>query len=89
LSIPALFLRSEQWEGGLNDDYLISLVENSDIAQIIQIEGTTHIDFTMSAMFSSLTGIIGFTGELDREVSASIQHEYVLEFFNNSLKVLN
>lgn len=89
LSIPALFLRSEQWEGGLNDEYLMSLVENSDIAQLIQIDGTTHIDFTMSAMFSSLTGIIGFTGELDRELSASIQHEYVLAFFNNSLKGLN
>lgn len=86
LLIPALFLRSEQWEYGFNDDYLIPLVQASNEAQLIQIAGTTHIDFTMSAMFSSLTGIIGFTGELDRETSASIQHDYVLEFFNQTLK---
>lgn len=86
LSMPALFLRSEQWEGGINDDYLIPLVQSSNEAQLIQIDGTTHIDFTMSTMFSSLTGIIGFTGELDRELSASIQHDYALEFFNQALK---
>ncbi|MDW7663154.1 MAG: dienelactone hydrolase family protein [Bacillota bacterium] len=86
LSIPALFLRSEQWEGGLNDNYLNPLVDASGDASLIQIEGTTHIDFTMSSMFSSLTGIIGFTGELSREESARIQHDYVLEFFNQSLK---
>ncbi|MBE0450871.1 MAG: hypothetical protein IBX70_08490 [Clostridia bacterium] len=85
LSIPALFLRSEQWEGGLNDNYLNPLVEASGDASLIQIEDTTHIDFTMSYMFSSLTGIIGFTGELGREESARIQHDYVLEFFNQSL----
>lgn len=85
LSVPALFLRSEQWEGGLNDNYLNPLVEASGDASLIQIEGTTHIDFTMSYMFSSLTGIIGFTGELGREESARIQHDYVLEFFNQTL----
>lgn len=85
VSVPSLFLRSEQWEGGLNDNYLIPLVQASNDAELIQIEGTTHIDFTMTTMFSSITGIIGFTGELDREVSASIQHDYVLEFFNQSL----
>ncbi len=89
LSIPALFLRSEQWEGGLNDDYLKPLVEVSSDASLIQIEGTTHIDFTMSSMFSSLTGIIGFTGELGREESARIQHDYVLEFFDQSLTMEN
>lgn len=85
LSIPALFLRSEQWEGGLNDNYLVPLVQASTDAELIQIDGTTHIDFTMTTMFSSLTGIIGLTGELDRELSASIQHDYALEFFSRSL----
>jgi pimeloyl-ACP methyl ester carboxylesterase len=89
LSIPALFLRSEQWEGGLNDNYLTPLVQASNDAKLIQIDGTTHIDFTMSTMFSSLTGIIGFTGKLDREQSASLQHDYVLEFFNQSLNKEN
>lgn len=85
LSIPSMFLRSEQWEDGLNDNYLNPLVEASRDARLIQIDGTTHIDFTMSTMFSSLTGVIGFTGELDREESARIQHNFVLEFFTQSL----
>ena len=89
LSIPALFLRSEQWEGGPNDNYLNPLIKASSEAKLIQIDGFTHIEFTLSAMCSRITGIIGFTGDLDREQSASIQHDYVLEFFNQSLKTEN
>lgn len=86
LTIPSIFLRSEQWRGGINDDFLIPLVEASANARLFQIDGTTHIDFTMSTMFSSLTGIIGFTGKLDRDLSASIQHDFVLDFFTDTLK---
>ncbi len=86
LEMPAFFLRSAQWEGGINDSYLVPLTEVSVDAEIVQIEGSTHIDFTMSSMFSSLTGVIGFTGELDRETSAGLQHGYVLEFFDEVLK---
>lgn len=86
LDVPAFFLRSEQWEGGINDSFLVPMVEKTDDAEIVQIEGSTHIDFTMSAMFSSLTGVIGFTGEMDRETTAGIQHGYVLEFFHAHLQ---
>ncbi|GAB6106580.1 alpha/beta hydrolase [Fusibacter bizertensis] len=85
VTIPAVFLRSEQWQGGINDNYLMPLVKASDNAKLFQINGTTHLDFTMSTMFSSLTGIIGYTGKLDRALSARIQHEFALEFFNDTL----
>lgn len=85
VTVPAVFLRSEQWQGGINDDYLMPLVKASDDAQLFQINGTTHLDFTMSTMFSSLTGIIGYTGKLDRALSARIQHEFALDFFNDTL----
>lgn len=86
LSVPSVFLRSEQWKGGINDDYLMPLVKASNDARLFQINGTTHLDFTMSTMFSSLTGIVGFTGKLDREISANIQHDFVLDFFKDTLE---
>jgi hypothetical protein len=86
LEVPALFLRSEQWAGGVNDTFLNGLIEGSPEARVHQIDGTTHIDFTMSYLFSSLTGIIGFTGDLDREMSEEIQHTYILNFFNETLR---
>lgn len=81
LTIPAFFLRSEQWVGGINDSFLVPFVSSSNQSQIVDIEGATHIDFTMSAMFSNITGLIGLTGDDDREASMRIQHDYILEFF--------
>ena len=86
LKIPALFLRSEEWSVGPNNTSLKSLIKNSDNATLIQMNKTKHIDFSMSYMYSPITKYIGFTGQLRGRVSSDVQREYILHFFNHTLK---
>ena len=86
LKVPALFLRSGQWETGYNNTYLTKLIDNSLIGtELYQIDGTTHIDFTMAYMYSRLTRYIGFTGDVDRKTFADIQNRFILDFFASTL----
>jgi len=86
LNVPALFLRSEEWETGFNNEPLFKLIENSAIGtQLYQIDGTKHIDFTMAYMYSRLTRYMGFTGDVDRKTFTDIQNMFVLDFFSSAL----
>lgn len=86
LKVPALFLRSGQWETGYNNEYLTKLIDNSlSGTELYQIDGTTHIDFTMAYMYSRLTRYIGFTGVVERQTFADIQNRFILDFFASSL----
>ncbi len=86
LKIPALFLRSQQWETGYNNAYLTTLIDNSiSGTELYQIDGTTHIDFTMAYMYSRLTRYIGFTGDVERKTFADIQNTFILDFFDSTL----
>lgn len=89
LSIPLLFLRSEQWSVGPNNAALNELISNSDDATIIQLNKTNHIDFSMSYMYSPLSKYIGFTGKLPGRQSSEIQRELILKFFDNNLRNKN
>jgi pimeloyl-ACP methyl ester carboxylesterase len=87
MSVPSLFIRSEQWEVGLNNDNLIKLVKSSKIKpSSYQIDGANHLDFTMLYMYMPLYKYVGFSGELDPELNASIQRDYILKFFEEELK---
>jgi hypothetical protein len=87
LNIPALFLRSGEWETGYNNAYLTTLIDNSLVGtQLFQIDGTTHVDFTMAYMYSRLTRYIGFTGDVERKTFADIQNRFILDFFAGTLK---
>jgi len=87
LDIPALFLRSGEWETGFNNTNLLSLVDNdTDSSMLYQIDGTTHVDFTMAYMYSPLTKYIGITGELDGEYQVSILKNMIVNFFDQNLK---
>lgn len=89
LRIPALFLRSEQWSKGHNNVSLSTLLLNSDDSRLVQMNRTTHIDFTMAYMYSPLTKYIGFTGDMGRRKSPVIQREIALGFFDHYLRKSN
>ncbi|RJX27195.1 MAG: hypothetical protein C4537_01115 [Acholeplasma sp.] len=86
LSIPAIFLRSETWEEGLNNANLYDLILNSDQAELYQIDGTTHSDFSMAYMFSPLMSMIGYTGSLNSDYLLQMQKDVMNVFFDQHLK---
>lgn len=86
LDIPALYLRSEQWETVSDNTNLFSILASSrNYGELYQINGSKHLDFTMIYMFSTLSKNLGFSGELNGWKSASIQQDFVLNFFNRYL----
>lgn len=86
LEIPSLFLRSEQWTKRQSVEPLNVLVKNSDNANIIQLENTNHVDFTMVYMYSPLSKYVGFTGKEGGRESAKMQREITLKFFDENLR---
>jgi len=87
LTIPSLFLRSGQWETGYNNISLYNLVENNTQTSLLyQIDGTTHYDFTMVYMYSPLTKLIGFTGDIEGEYLNTILETMIVDFFDNTLR---
>ena len=86
LSIPSLYLRSETWEDGENNDHLYKLITNSENARLYQISGTTHSDFTMAYMLSPLMPLIGYTGSLDSDYLVDMQKDIIQLFFDEHLK---
>jgi len=86
LNVPAVFLRSEEWETGLNNENLFSLLDNSNNVELYSIEGTKHTDFTMAYMFSPFTSKLNITGTIDKRLNTKIQHEFILDFYNRHLK---
>ncbi len=87
LKVPSLILRSEQWEVGPNNDNLGLLVNNSANRPIVyQIEGTTHYDFSMVYMYSSVVKKLGFSGSIDSVHLTTILKESLTSFFDQTLK---
>jgi hypothetical protein len=71
--LPILLLRSEEWENHTNNEYLYNFL-NNDKTRLYQIKETTHSDFTMAYMFSSLTEFFGITGNIDYiELNSSLR----------------
>lgn len=86
LDIPALYLRSEQWETVTDNTNLFSILSSSrNYGELYQINGSKHLDFTMIYMFSTLSKNLGFSGEINGWKGASIQQDFVLNFFNKYL----
>lgn len=86
LTIPSLFLRSEQWEKGFNNKNLFSLLDRSkSTRELYQINGINHLDFSMVYMYSPLSKYFKVTGNLDGRVAAEIQQEFILNFFEKYL----
>ena len=86
LSMPALFVRSEQWGKGPNNKALDTIIKNSDQSSFLQMDETKHVDFSMSYMISPILEHVGFIGKLGGEQSSEIQKRLILDFFNQTLK---
>ncbi|AHC15675.1 alpha/beta hydrolase family protein [Salinispira pacifica] len=67
LDIPALFYRSEDWNGGINDGYLVPFVQAQDGTEVglQEIAGTTHQQFTALYMYAPVVRWLGMLGEVD------------------------
>ena len=89
LDIPALFIRSEQWSQGPNNNGLDVLRRNSEDATLIQMNRTVHVDFSMAYMYSPLAKYVGFSGEMGGRKSIEIQKEVILDFFDYNLRNQN
>lgn len=89
LEIPALFIRSEQWSQGPNNNGLDVLRKNSEDVTLIQMNRTVHVDFSMAYMYSPLAKYVGFSGEMGGRKSIEIQKELILDFFDYNLRNQN
>ena len=87
LNIPSLFLRSGDWETGENNDNLYALIDSSvGTSWLYQIDGTTHFDFSMVYMFSSLTKLVGFSGSVNSNDLNLILEEVIYNFLDETLR---
>ncbi len=85
LTTRALYLRSNGWETGENNEFLYQLLQTSTNATpLYQIDGTTHYDFAMVYMYSPLTRAIGITGTIDASYVNQMLETIVLEFLTTS-----
>lgn len=90
LTIPATFLRSNQWETGPNNVNLKLLNENTkENLNIYQINGSIHLDFSMMYMFNPTGKYFGLSSNIDNDLNREIQQNYILKFFNKTLKGLD
>lgn len=81
LTMPALFLRSEEWGKRERKETLNLLVDASDNAQIIEVTDANHLDYPMTYIFSPYTKWIGLTGGFGDRKDAFIQKEMIHDFF--------
>ena len=82
LSIPSLLIRSEGWYISFNNSYLKTLLENSPLTPIaFQMNQTTHYDFGMVYLFSTLAPFIGLQGERGMQMPLD-QNQLVLNYLN-------
>lgn len=87
LKVPSLFLRSEAWEIGPNNDVLLPMIESSNQqTSLYRILGTTHYDFAMVYMYTSLAKPIGFSGSIETHTMIDIMFSSHLSYFNEHLK---
>jgi predicted dienelactone hydrolase len=84
LQVPGLFIRSEAWETGENNGYLLPLIDSSSNAVLYQMDKTSHYDFAMVYMFSTLSPFLGVTGELNGLYVNEILDAMSLTFIQNS-----
>ena len=87
LSIPALFIRSEQWSQGPNNTALGMLLSASEERHLSPDEqnqpcGLLHGLYVLA----TLAKYIGFSGDMGGREAISLQKKLLLEFFDASLR---
>lgn len=87
LSIPSLFLRSESWETGPNNKVLLPMLrETLSETSLYQVKGTSHFDFAMVYMYTSLSKALGFSGSIKTQTMLDVLFKSHLDFFSHQLK---
>jgi len=84
---PFMFIGTPEWLGEDNkargEAIFNGLTQDS---YNLTLANTAHYDFTDLALLSPLTPQLGLSGTIDSHYSATIQLEYLLAFFNHTLK---
>ena len=87
LSQPFLFMRSQVWATAENDARLNTLYAGarSDVYRMT-IAGTKHYDFTLLPLLTPLAPVLGLKGPINGQRGMAIITDYLLAFFNHTLK---
>ena len=83
---PALFLRSEEWIGHPNNEYLHQFVDHAKNAELHQTTGTTHEQFSMLYMYAPATRWAGLLGSINPEAFADFQRRTARRFVQTHLR---
>jgi pimeloyl-ACP methyl ester carboxylesterase len=90
LSQPAFFMFSQRWADDVdskNNRLFNPFYSNLEQATgVIAIKGTTHYDFSDLPMLSPITSYLGLKGPLNGERVTQIVDDYLISFFDSTLK---
>jgi predicted dienelactone hydrolase len=87
LSQPFLFMRSQVWASAENDARLDTLYTGAQAGVIrLTIAGTKHYDFTLLPLLTPLAPALGLKGPLNGQRVMTIVDDYLLAFFDQTLK---
>lgn len=90
ISQPAFFMFSQRWAddvGSLNNNQFRPFFDRSTSAMgAVYIEGTTHYDFSDLPLLSPLAPRFGLKGPIDGRRVITILDDYLLSFFDQTLR---
>jgi hypothetical protein len=90
LTRPAFFMFSQQWaevSESLNNRQFKPFYEKSvETLGAVSIEGTTHYDFSDLPLLSPLAPQLGLKGPINSRRVTTIVNDYLLSFFDTTLK---
>ena len=87
---PAFFMFSQRWADDLdsrnNELFYGFIPQVKDSLGVISIQGTAHYDFTDLPLLSPLASQLGLKGPIDGKRVTAIVNDYLLSFFDATLK---
>lgn len=84
---PFMFISSPEWLGETNKARGEAIFNGlTQEGYELTLANTAHYDFTDLALLSPLTPQLGLSGTINSRYSLEIQNEYLLAFFNRTLK---
>lgn len=87
LAQPFMFIGTPEWLGETNKTRGEAIFSNlPQDSYNLTLANTAHYDFTDLALLSPLTPQLGLSGTINSRYSVEIQSEYLLAFFNHTLK---
>lgn len=83
MTTPALYMRSEEWLGSLDDALVSGIAARGEaVTYSVGIEGTTTNDFVMVPLLSPLASQFGWKGPIAASRIVTIVDNYLLGFFD-------